>query len=494
MNSSAGRFDAAVRGEASVVGVALLLGLTALGTTAVVALGSVALEDTRRQSELQRGEHAMAQFDSRAAQVALGESATQTVDLPGDAGGYSTDPTAGRITVAHINYTETGGVSGEVLYDGSLGAVSYRNGGTVVAYQGGGVWRKDDAGGTRMVSPPEFHYRGGTLTLPVVRVTAGESAAGNVRAIVETSGPSSVRYPNETANYAGEDAPDRTYRNPLSEGYVVVTVESEFYDGWAEYFRERTDGAVTEHPDEQRVTLKLLTKGTTGQFSMPSDQSNGGGTLRVQGIDEGHSLTDFSFTLRPKTDQRSRFKNLRWGMFVENGRQKFELSLRGGGVGCDESVPFVVYYSDDGHRSYQGWTGNATVECDGSGHEIALDLADNSSALTYGPIGRSDLTHYTDDIGTLATGTLAGHPDAAGHDDDRTYDATGSDTERVDFVVAHYFAELGPAFDLETEDQQSGGAAGVDEGNSGGVIEYAGGDRVVTYLHVTDNGIEVRFE
>ncbi|WP_254537776.1 DUF7289 family protein [Halomarina litorea] len=517
--SASGRSIGAARGEASVIGVVLLLGLTLLGTTAVVALGSVALEDTQQRSELQRGEHAMAQFDSRAAQVALGDSTTQTVSFAGGRGEYSTDPTAGRITITHANYD--GGVDNgstdedEELYSGTLGTVTYRNGDTVIAYQGGGVWRKAGAEGTQMVSPPEFHYRGGTLTLPVIQVTEGGGGAGQVRAVVEKSAPVSVQYPNGTATY---DDGTQTYGNPLSEGYVVVTIESEFYDGWAEYFRDRTDGNVTEHPADEKVTLELTTKGSTGKFSMPSDQSNGGGGVRVQGIDVGHALTDFSFTIEPKGDQESGFNNLRWSLYTESGQQKFEIGLRSNGnADCDavddttKSVDLNVYYSDDGHSSYQAWSGTAPIDCsvDEDGDDdpearITLDLVDadtDDQNLTYSKVDPSSLTHYKNDFSKndlQPIGNLSDHPGAAseGNHAVRSYDPAvpALDTEVIDFVVAHYFAELGPTFELRIADQQSGGAAGVDEDASGGVIEYDGGDRVVTYLHITENGIAVRFE
>ena len=47
----------------------------------------------------------------------------------------------------------------------------------------------------------------------------------------------------------------------------------------------------------------------------------------------------------------------------------------------------------------------------------------------------------------------------------------------------------------ENTRQGSGGGAGVDEGlPSGGFIDYDGDDRVVRYLHITENRVEVELD
>lgn len=514
-----GAFLTATRGQSETIGVVLLLGLTIAGAGAVVALGGGALTDMQRESDLQRAEHVMTQLDAYAAQVAIGSADVQTVDFGQQAGSYAVRPSAGTITVTHVNFDDAttpdsdeiddgSGDDDEQVYTGSLGAVVYRTGETTIAYQGGGIWRTGPTGDARMVAPPEFHYREGTLTLPVVRTTGTASAAGTVTATIERAAPTVRAFPDDAQNYNDADPPDRSYTNPISSGYVVVVVQSEYYEGWAQYFRSRTDGTVTVDASTNTVKLALKTLGQTGYVGVPADQSSGGGSIDVRGLDAGHASSDFVVTIYPKDDQESKFNNLRWSMYVTSGNQKFEIALKASSADCGESVDLSVYYSPDAHTTYQGWTGSETVQCsdaDGDGvdeRSITLDMVDPDDAdqdLTYAQVPGNDLAHYKNSYNQndiQDPGDLGDHPNAdAGNDHAvRSYTA-GTDTESIDFVMAHYFAELGPTFSIQVEDQQSGGGAGVSESSpSSAYIDYEGGGRVVTYLHISENHIEVALD
>jgi hypothetical protein len=484
------------RGQSAPLGVALLLGLTILGTTAVVAFGSGALTATEGEANIARAQQSMTQFDSQTAQVALGDAAVRTTTFGRLDGDFSvnpiSDPDSGQITITHVNYD---GTNDEQLYTGPLGAVVYEQDGTTIAYQGGGVWQKAEGGGTRMVSPPEFHYRQGTLTFPIIQTTGSGAVSGSPRATVSRSSDTVREFPDGSVDY-----PDGTpYVNTIDEGYVTVTVESEYYEGWAEYFRARTDGTVTVDDANEEVTLELDTLGYTGPFGMPSDPANGGGSLPVQGIGGGHALTDFQFRVVPKDDQESGFSNLRWSMYVNEGNQKFEMALRGNGNSCGDTVDLFIYYSDDSHATYEGWHGSETIECsdtDGDSTDeyyIDVDLVDATAgpSMNYDSFSGSDLVKYKNEVGSLRTpGDLPSHGE--GDHSDESYSAT--DQETRDFIVSHYFAELGPNFELRVSDQQSGNAAGIDESSSEGYIDYTGGGRVVTYLHITENEVEVELD
>ena len=89
--------------------------------------------------------------------------------------------------------------------DTALGSVVSESGDSEIAYQSGGVWRRsgDDS---RMVSPPEFHYRGRTLTLPVIAVN-GDGAGETL----------TVRGGGTTTK-----APCSDGENPLANGRVLV--------------------------------------------------------------------------------------------------------------------------------------------------------------------------------------------------------------------------------------------------------------------------------
>ncbi|MFB6074618.1 MAG: hypothetical protein ABEJ89_06370 [Haloarculaceae archaeon] len=230
------------RGQATVLGVALLFGIMITGTTLVLVMGSGAISTTQGHLDTQRAETAMTNFDSQTARVALGDARVQQVDLPTDGSSqYHVRPDWGWMNVSYTN-TSTGDVT--TIFNESMGAVVYEAGQTTVAYQGGGVWQARD-NGSAMVSPPEFHYRNATLTLPLVTVS-GDSSVGE-RVSIGANGTVN-HYPNASADL----------RNPLRNGRVEVTVHSRYYLAWGRFFEQRTDGRVAYDHARDRVTIELV--------------------------------------------------------------------------------------------------------------------------------------------------------------------------------------------------------------------------------------------
>ncbi|WP_418281984.1 DUF7289 family protein [Halorubrum sp. DTA98] len=228
----------ASRGQSEVIGVVLLLGMTVLVVGSTVAIGSVALEDSQSAAELRKAEAAMTQVDSKASLVAHGDSTSQQVRLGTDGGVSVTDDGTMRIEIEFDDADDPEPI------EANLNTVVYEHDGTTVAYQGGGVWRSDGER-SEMVSPPEFHYRGETLTLPLVTV-AGDGHVGE----------------NLLLTAAGE--PERSFPtaesgNPLVGGNVTITVESEYHEAWGRFFEDRTDADV-ERLDGDRVEVSLPTR------------------------------------------------------------------------------------------------------------------------------------------------------------------------------------------------------------------------------------------
>lgn len=266
---SSGDGTSGTRGQSEVVGVVLVLGLVLLGAVAVVTLGANAIGGTESQLSDDRAEKTLTQFDAKAGLVALGEADSQHVSLPVDADEqYHVDEDAGHMWIEVVNLSDEDD-SFEVI-DTTLGAVTYEREDSTVAYQGGGVWRATESGGS-MISPPEFHYRNGTLTLPAVTVT-GDSSLGS----------------NAVIRKDGEDRkfpiPGTEMRlNPLDHHRVEVTIQSEYYQGWGHYFVERTDGSVEYDHDEQKVTVTLVTPVNVNEITAASASLSAGGEFNVQG-------------------------------------------------------------------------------------------------------------------------------------------------------------------------------------------------------------------
>ena len=468
------------RAQSELIGVVLVVGLVLAGTVAVVSLGSMAITDTRTQSELQSAEQAMTVLDSQAATVGLGQTDQRSVSF-GAGGEYDVEPTNGRLIIEHHGWDGPG--STEVIYDEPLGAVVYRNQGTQIAYQGGGVWRRGPNGGTRMVSPPEFHYRDGTLTLPAIRTAGGGGAAGTASAEITENVRASPVYPDESTQYG---ATTRDYTNPIQNGQVMVKVQSPYYEAWADYFRSRTEGTVDEYASNQTAAVSLITLGTVGQFPMPGE----GSSVDIRGI-ATHSLSDFEIELRPDDTDSADFSNLQWSLYAEEGSQQFELNLRGGGSGCGMGIDATIYYSEDGGSTYHGWHKEDafTATCsdlDGDGNDeiqLQANLVSSSVSLENQGISNADVTHFS------ASGSQTSSVVFDEHGvDDGTYNSGATLT--METLMNHYFGLLGPSFDLTVDDKNSDT---VSESASEGYIQYTGNGNFVTYLQVTENEIEVRF-
>jgi hypothetical protein len=489
---------------------ALVFAMILVGTTVVLATGGMALSDAQDSAEAQRAEHTMTLFDSRAAMVALGESNAQSVSFGQDSGIFETRPTDGYLMIKHTNYDGSG--TDTELYNETLGSVVYENGERELAYQGGGVWRLDAEGEARIISPPEFHYRGATLTLPVVRVDGNASGSGSVTARITGATRAEKVYPDAAETYPAP-ASSRQYLNPIREGEVSVFVRSEYYRGWATYFRQRTQGNVTVFDANQTVKVQLKSiGGAPGEFDMPLE----GNSLPVEGFGEDHPISDFSLTLKADNN----FNNGHWSLYSTNDGDEFEMHIwmqgkcTGGGAGSyNDDIDFSVYYSNASTGEVREWQNSNIdptdpdtafdVSC--ADEELTVDFTSVETNLTYKDI---DLTgsnnkwcfgEHIDDRDVPPSVTLNQHTPVDGG---RTYaENTGNNT--MQHVVNHYMGRMGVDYDLTVKDGPGnseclsggggGGSSRVDETQSYGTLRYAEatGAQYITYLHVTNNEINV---
>lgn len=235
------------RGLASPVGLILIVGLSLAVITVVVATGAALVDEQKNEAETAQMENSMSQFSSKASLVGLGDSSNQRFSLGrASSGDVLVDEEAGQVAVL----IEPQGGTREEIYNESYGAVIYRNGDAEVAYQGGGVWRKQ-GDSSRMVSPPEYHYRSLTLTYPIIRVAGDGGASGRPTGTISSATVDEAIYPNAT---------DDTRNNPLEDGAVFVKVESRYCEGWEAFFEERSAGGLEQRCDEddpQTVVVDL---------------------------------------------------------------------------------------------------------------------------------------------------------------------------------------------------------------------------------------------
>jgi hypothetical protein len=497
------------RAQSSNLGLVLLLALTITGAGVVVAVGSGALADVQEQTSIDRAENAMTLLDARTAVVGLGEGSVQRIRLGRSGGEYAVESDRGWLRIRHDNYTagET-----EELYNASLGAVTYRSGDAEIAYQGGGVWRHSD-GGTAMVSPPEFHYRGTTLTLPVLRVRSTDAASGDVTATVRQSGEMTRVFPNESQSYA--ESSDR-YLNPITNGTASVTVHSRYYEGWAEYFRTRTTGNVSVDDANRTATVVLETTDPRGSFPFPQE----GDSVAVRGMADGHSVTDFETSIRMGGDDgegRGGSSNNLYISFnaVEDDRAYEVIVELPSGIGgyCnrnpdDETLRMEVYYGDEStDEGVHYWTndsipaasGPVRLTCEDDDPVLDIDFTSSTQNLTYQSVSFNEDTEID---WNKRNESATEKPDPitfshSGDDDDGSTEYGYGDEQNLRILTRHYFAMLGPEFDLRvTHGPGDSGTARIDRTDSGGVLRYdrVDGGSYITYLHVTENNVSVELD
>lgn len=472
------------RAQASVLGVILVFGMMIVGAVVVVVLGASAVGDSQNALSEQRAEKTMTKFDASAAQVALGQSGLQQVAFgSADSNRVTVDSDTGRVEVAIDN-----GTHDRTLLNETLGAVRYDVADTTVAYQGGGVWRRED-GGSLMVAPPEYHYRDRTLTFPVVRVT-GDAQSG-------PSGRFTIRGRNRDRIY-----PNGTNRNPLSDGEVRVTVTSDYHQGWKSFFERRTEGDVRHDPDNRTVRVDL---------AVPFQESfdNALVTTGEDGsMDEGSTSPHGGFD-SPKVENASRPSASGKIDAQINDCESGGCTDLGSALG-DDTLENGTYYADTdtqiGETTYNTSGGDIDVVVDG-------DLSFNGSG---GPTGTE---HHTIDGSGMVTFYLKGDLTVSGNtgvNNDGEPDsllvmihsdggdvATASGTPQFTGLIYAPNSNLTINGGGNPSNDNIYGAAVVQNATANGngnlhfdpsisftTTEFATID-AITYLHLTENRIEV---
>ena len=229
---------AADRGQSELLGTVLIFGLSLLVIGTTLAFGATAIADLTDEAEATNVENSMSHLSSKISLVALGDASNQQYALSSTREGtVSVEPDAGEIEVSHtVNGTEVGNTSS------TLGAIVYAGPQREIAYQGGGVWSKQ-ANTSRMVSPPQYYYRGSTLTLPIIRVDGEGAVSGTARGEI-TPGPTPTALADDLDS-------------PLEEGNVTVRVQSEYYEGWFNFLTQRAEGSTVIYHDNNTVISEL---------------------------------------------------------------------------------------------------------------------------------------------------------------------------------------------------------------------------------------------
>jgi hypothetical protein len=504
MNSQSGGWisavnpDANTRGQSETIGIVLILGIMLLGALAVVGLGATAISDTKDQLSEQRAEKALTQFDSKAGLVALGESDSQRVKFPTDTSEQFNVVQTGAWM--NISFTNQSSDYTEEIVNVTLGSVVYERDDTKIAYQGGGVFRENDQGGT-MVAPPEFHFRNGTLTLPTVNIT-GDETLGNAATITQNG---------VERHFPRSGSVNKT--NPLDNHLVTVTVGSEYYEGWGEYFEERTDGKVEYFHNNETVELTLvspieLTTVTSASSSLATNGDftvNGNSATRCSSSPAGDRYTDSYNSSETTRDYCEQIQNgeTGWNGDIIYGGDIDIGSGAGGSDFCGEikgggDVTTSSTGNNDGTECGEGQGGQPTIygnishagSCSNCGDALAgysgapFEVNDISDIQTISQVDwyvnnsldrieeNADQTNPTLNDGTeLDAGTYF-------------FDSlTVSSSDQVEFNTSDGNIEIGVDQDVDIQD-----SAVINVTGDGVVKVYVGGEGTGTGDHLTMAG------
>lgn len=476
------------RAQSEVLGTVLLLGITIAAVTITVATGSVALAAVTDDARSSGVENGMSQLTSQASLVALGEADAKRFDLGSvDGGELRLDEDAGRVDVRVEAPNET--LESESF---QLGTLVYTGDRREVAIQGGGVWSLEGDRG-RMLSPPEYHYRGETLTFPIVRLTGDEASPNAGTGVVSRAGPSEAVLANVS--------------NPLRDVTVVVEIRSDYYEGWYDFFTRRADGVVTKDDENRTVTARLVVpEQRTFERAVSvghGGYSHGGGGGANTGANDG--LDETEYTEGESHRSPDSLLTARIEAASDDGRS-IDDCLDGSDT-CEAGT----YYSDgtytvDDDVEFDTTDGDVDVVIDG-------DLQIGSNELSIGDDTNGTVTYFVNGsvtaTGGAFVGTVAAEPEA----------------KRTVFYVGDGFLPGGPgqgsvtieavvyAPNAATEIAGSATLRGAfvfgslhTNGNSFTVefdqdleafeVELSGGagEAPITYLHVSENVVDVRFD
>ena len=489
------------RAVSNPVGVILILEMTVLSVGALVAVGGAVIDDTRADAERSQMENSMSAFSSKASLVGLGESGHQRFSLGRvSQGRVDVREDAGNVRIWVENGTsddaDEGGDDDDVetteVADTTMGAVVYENDGREIAYQGGGVWaRQDDF--SRMLSPPEFHYRAETLTFPIINVTGSGAASGDVRGSVQSEGESRQLYPraSDDADEGGDDDDNDALTNPLTNGTVYVEIESEYCRGWESFFDSRTQGGIEESCESGNDGTVVV------DLTVPLDPTFGTAVTAGRFTDDGADIESF-----------------RDGVFAPSASglidNQIDSCLTNGctGFASGETLDSGTYYTEDA-STFEGLTLDTS---DGDVDVIVNDPdggVDGPGSIDVTGDGTASVYLKTDDDFSMTGGSDKIN---SGGEPEQFIMYVHSDVSAIKINAAEYVGGIyAPKTNLEGDQGNGNGCGGGNADVIGAIVvenfcfkngnfDYDGDMSsleidlsidTVKYLHVSENTIEV---
>nr|WP_245312886.1 hypothetical protein [Methanohalophilus levihalophilus] len=423
----------------------------------ILLFGVPAINDMRDNAQAQKVEEGFTILDSRTSKVALGESPLQTIGVTLIGGGVyvsdADDPDSSSITVQVINTTNP---SMTEEFNASLGNLEYIKDDRYIAYEGGGVWSKYERnGGSVMISPPEFHYNGETLTLPIMKINGNSSSSGSgdVRIAVSSDNKPDLLYPNTSASSL------RT--NPITSDKVVIKIKSDYYDAWANYAATLTQTTVTIDDDNKTAVVELYTIPPMGTFGLTSE-------IKIAPLNPANPapINDFTFYFEAEDSNANGLNPDNYDIAATSGSRTLTYNLQKKG-GADQLILTVTYEDTDISSDAEEWVSVAE-------YEVYDKKKDQYSHVDF--TNTTFMMEYQDP-----------DPDFSWPSDTIT---PGNTSFSIDDLTQHYLQ-------LMTEDGSitfnldGGKQDPVDYSTSLVTLDYDNAPGIITYLHITKNELDI---
>ncbi|WP_265112222.1 DUF7289 family protein [Halosolutus halophilus] len=220
------------RGQAALLGIVLLIGMVAVTSVGIFLVGGEAITNTEQQTENERIEQSFVEMGHTMATASADSDGMRSMQFEAGDSGAVTKSDAGWIRIE----------GDDVDINRSIGAVEYEgDDGTVVAYQAGGVW-SERGNQTRMLSAPNVNYdpEAETLWFPITTLS-GEGTLDSGEIAVRQNSTD----PMDGVRFVENDS-------------VTMTIQSEYYRGWEQFFREEAGGVSVQEVDHENRTVKVM--------------------------------------------------------------------------------------------------------------------------------------------------------------------------------------------------------------------------------------------
>jgi Mg-chelatase subunit ChlD len=289
------------RSVSEIYGTVLIISLAFLTALLLVGAGWVIVDQLTTQSQDSLAQDSMRNMDQGIDQIA-GSSVneTTTFEFPEGTGSeISIDAKDGVLTL-NITTDEddfwnrtTAEASGWDRTNGTweshdgpdpvvLGTIRHEaESGGVLAYQGGGLWRKPNPNGTTFIeSEPSIDFTGNSLDLGVVNLTRLDAITEGAE--VQATKNAEAKTAQKLQAFMAHYWTDRYNPSVGAPVQINLTIESQFADGWETYARER----MSVDPDgsdnfnvERDGDIVYLNFTIDNEMPDPDDVGFGGGVL-----------------------------------------------------------------------------------------------------------------------------------------------------------------------------------------------------------------------